>query len=131
MKMVRLDLTSCMSMIWKKKSIKKSENLKTNKNCSQQATDYDSYSFTFAEWMKYSFYAVLMLSLISYIFYKSIIMFLLLLPFCFLYPKIKKKDLITARKRRLLNEFKEAIMILSSLLNAGYSLENSVKESLA
>ena len=80
--------------------------------------------------MKYSFYAALMLSLISYIFYKSIIMFLLLLPFCFLYPKIKKKELIAARKRRLLNEFKEAIMILSSLLNAGYSLENSVKESL-
>lgn len=130
MKMVRLDLTSCMSMIWKKKSIKKSENLKTNKNCSQQATDYDSYSFTFVEWMKYSFYAAGMLSLISYIFYKSIIMFLVLLPFCFLYPKIKKKELITERKRRLLGEFKEAIMILSSLLNAGYSLENSVKESL-
>ena len=29
-----------------------------------------------------------------------------------------------------MGEFKEAIMILSSLLNAGYSLENSVKESL-
>ena len=70
------------------------------------------------------------MSLISYIFYKSIIMFLVLLPFCFLYPKIKKKDLITERKRRLLAQFKEAIMILSSLLNAGYSLENSVKESL-
>ncbi|MFC2584247.1 MAG: type II secretion system F family protein [Lachnoanaerobaculum saburreum] len=119
-----------MSMIWKKKSIKKSENLRTNKNCSQQAINYDSYSFTFIEWLKYSFYAVGILSLISYVFYKSVIIFFVLLPFCFLYPKLKKKELIVEKKRRLLIEFKEAVMILSSLLNAGYSLENSVKEAL-
>ena len=66
----------------------------------------------------------------SYIFYKSIIIFSCLLPFCFLYPNLKRKELIAAKKRRLVVEFKEAIMILSSLLNAGYSLENSVKEAL-
>ena len=38
--------------------------------------------------------------------------------------------MIAAKKRRLVVEFKEAIMILSSLLNAGYSLENSIKEAL-
>ena len=66
----------------------------------------------------------------SYIFYKSIIIFSCLFPFCFLYPNLKRKELIAAKKRRLVVEFKEAIMILSSLLNAGYSLENSVKEAL-
>ena len=66
----------------------------------------------------------------SYIFYKSIIIFSCLFPFCFLYPNLKRKELIAAKKRKLVVEFKEAIMILSSLLNAGYSLENSIKEAL-
>ena len=43
---------------------------------------------------------------------------------------MKRKYLIAEKKRKLVLEFKEAIMILSSLLNAGYSLENSVKEAL-
>lgn len=130
MKMGRLGLISSMSSIWKKRYIKKSENLKTNKNCSQQAIDYNSYRFSVLEWLKYSLLAVLAAAIGSYIFYKSIIIFSCLLPFCFLYPNLKRKELIAAKKRRLVVEFKEAIMILSSLLNAGYSLENSVKEAL-
>ena len=130
MKMGRLGLISSMSSIWKKRYIKKSENLKTNKNCSQQAIDYNSYRFSVSEWLKYSILAVLAAAIGSYIFYKSIIIFSCLLPFCFLYPNLKRKELIAAKKRRLVVEFKEAIMILSSLLNAGYSLENSVKEAL-
>ena len=130
MKMGRLGLISSMSSIWKKRYIKKSENLKTNKNCSQQAIDYNSYRFSVSEWLKYSLLAVLAAAIGSYIFYKSIIIFSCLLPFCFLYPNLKRKELIAAKKRRLVVEFKEAIMILSSLLNAGYSLENSVKEAL-
>lgn len=130
MKMGRLGLISSMSSIWKKRYIKKSENLKTNKNCSQQAIDYNSYRFSVLEWLKYSFLAVLAVAIGSYIFYKSIIIFSCLFPFCFLYPNLKRKELIAAKKHRLVVEFKEAIMILSSLLNAGYSLENSVKEAL-
>ena len=130
MKMGRLGLISSMSSIWKKRYIKKSENLKTNKNCSQQAIDYNSYRFSVLEWLKYSLLAVLAVAIGSYIFYKSIIIFSCLFPFCFLYPILKRKELIAAKKRRLVVEFKEAIMILSSLLNAGYSLENSVKEAL-
>ena len=130
MKMGRLGLISSMSSIWKKRYIKKSENLKTNKNCSQQAIDYNSYRFSVSEWLKYSFLAVLVVAIGSYIFYKSIIIFSVLFPLCFLYPNLKRKELIAEKKRRLVVEFKEAIMILSSLLNAGYSLENSVKEAL-
>ena len=130
MKMGRLGLISSMSSIWKKRYIKKSENLKTNKNCSQQAIDYNSYRFSVSEWIKYSFLAVSAAAIGSYVFYKSIIIFFCLFPFCFLYPNLKRKELIATKKRRLVVEFKEAIMILSSLLNAGYSLENSVKEAL-
>lgn len=130
MKMGKLDLINSMSSIWKKRNIKRSENSKTNKNYSQQAIDYNSYKFTVLEWLKYSLFAIALTALGSYIFYKSIIIFFILFPFCFLYPNLKRKYLIAEKKRKLVLEFKEAIMILSSLLNAGYSLENSVKEAL-
>lgn len=130
MKMGKLDLINSMSSIWKKRNIKRSENSKTNKNYSQQAIDYNSYKFTVLEWLKYSLFAIALTALGSYIFYKSIIIFFILFPFCFLYPNFKRKYLIAEKKRKLVLEFKEAIMILSSLLNAGYSLENSVKEAL-
>lgn len=130
MKMGKLDLINSMSSIWKKRNIKRSENSKTNKNYSQQAIDYNSYKFTVLEWLKYSLFATALTALGSYIFYKSIIIFFILFPFCFLYPNLKRKYLIAEKKRKLVLEFKEAIMILSSLLNAGYSLENSVKEAL-
>lgn len=130
MKMGKLDLINSMSSIWKKRNIKRSENSKTNKNYLQQAIDYNSYKFTVLEWLKYSLFAIALTALGSYIFYKSIIIFFILFPFCFLYPNLKRKYLIAEKKRKLVLEFKEAIMILSSLLNAGYSLENSVKEAL-
>lgn len=130
MKMGKLDLINSMSSIWKKRNIKRSENSKANKNYSQQAIDYNSYKFTVLEWLKYSLFAIALTALGSYIFYKSIIIFFILFPFCFLYPNLKRKYLIAEKKRKLVLEFKEAIMILSSLLNAGYSLENSVKEAL-
>ena len=130
MKMGKLDLINSMSSIWKKRNIKRSENSKTNKNYSQQAIDYNSYKFTVLEWLKYSLFAIALTALGSYIFYKSIIIFFILFPFCFLYPNLKRKYLIAEKKHKLVLEFKEAIMILSSLLNAGYSLENSVKEAL-
>ena len=122
MKMGKLDLISSMSLIWRKKSIKRSENSKTDRNCSQQAIDYNVYKFSLIEWLRYSFMAVVTAALGSYIFYKSVIIFFVLLPFCFLYPNFKRKELINVKKRKLVLEFKEAIMIISSLLSAGYSL---------
>ena len=130
MKMGKLDLISSMSLIWRKKSIKKSENSKTDRNYSQQAIDYNVYKFSLIEWLRSSFMAVVTAALGSYIFYKSVIIFFVLFPFCFLYPNFKRKELINVKKRKLVLEFKEAIMIISSLLSAGYSLENSIKEAL-
>lgn len=82
------------------------------------------------EWLKHSFFALAVLSVFVYVFYKSLFIFIFLAPFCFLYPKFKRKELMENRKRRLVAEFKDAIMILSSLISAGYSLENGIGETL-
>lgn len=96
----------------------------------QQAIDYNIYKFSILEWLKYSLFALAVLAIFTYIFYKSLVIFLVLSPLCFLYPKFKMKELIAERKRKLTLEFKEGIVVLSALLSAGYSLENGIAEAL-
>ena len=47
-----------------------------------------------------------------------------------MYPLIKKEELIQKRKKDFLLQFKEALLILSAFVSAGYSIENSIKESI-
>jgi len=92
--------------------------------------DYDVYNYSLLEWCKYAGIAFLYIIVISYVFYRNIYVFLFLSPFSLLYPKFKKKSLIQKRKKTLEAEFKEAILVLASLLSAGFSIENAVKEAV-
>ena len=92
--------------------------------------DYDVYNYSLLEWCKYTGIAFLYIIVISYVFYRNIYVFLFLSPFSLLYPKFKKKSLIQKRKKTLEAEFKEAILVLASLLSAGFSIENAVKEAV-
>ena len=69
-------------------------------------------------------------ALISYTFYRSRILFFILLPFCFIYPFLIRKNLVEKRRSELLNQFKESLAVLSSFLSAGYSTENSFRASI-
>ena len=93
--------------------------------------DYNVYNYSPLEWCKSAGIAFLFISVISYVFYRDIYIFLLLSPLSLFYPKIGKKALIKKRKKTLETEFKEAILVLASLLSAGFSIENAVKESVA
>ena len=75
--------------------------------------------------------AVSGIAVISYIFYRSMVLFIMLLPLSLFYPGFIKNKLIRKRKQKLESEFKEALLVVSALLSAGYSLENAVKESIA
>lgn len=66
----------------------------------------------------------------AFVFYRSIIVFLLFLPAGSLYPLMKRKELIHRRQEALRLQFKEAVLILSSSLGAGYSVENAFAASL-
>ncbi|MDO4787867.1 MAG: type II secretion system F family protein [Johnsonella sp.] len=94
-------------------------------------TDYSIYHYSVPERMKYISVAFAAEAVISYVFYRSILIFLILAPFSLLYPELIKKNLIQKRRKRLEAEFKEGIWILSSLLSAGYSIENAVEESVS
>lgn len=64
-------------------------------------------------------------ALTAYTYYRSLIVFLAMLPLGLLYPCWKRKALARARMERLRLEFRDGIVILASSLSAGYSVENA------
>lgn len=95
-----------------------------------RGSDYGSYRLSLKEWMTYGLLGVGVCGLIAYTFYRSLIAFVLLLPFGAAYPLYKRRDLRKERFRRLTLQFKEGILILSSFLGAGYSMENGLAMSI-
>jgi tight adherence protein B len=61
----------------------------------------------------------------SYLFYRSIILGIILSPLSIFYAKIQNKELVRKRKWQLNLEFRDGIQCLVVALNAGYSIENS------
>lgn len=68
-------------------------------------------------------------AIFSYTFYRSIIAFAVMLPIALAYPIVEKRKKKKERIRTLSLEFQEAMVILSSALRAGYSIENACKIS--
>lgn len=90
------------------------------------------YRLAAREWLIYGACGIGACGLAAYTFYRSMAVFLVLLPLGACYPLYRKEGLRKERARQLELQFKEGIQILSSFLSAGYSLENglalSVKE---
>ena len=51
--------------------------------------------------------------------------------FVFLFLKIDRKEKIKRRREQLIVQFKDSILMLSASLNAGYSLENGLRQITA
>ncbi len=64
--------------------------------------------------------------MVSYTFYRSMYVFLFLLPLGLGYPLLYRRTLREERLFRLNQQFKEGILILAANLSAGYSLENAL-----
>ena len=92
--------------------------------------DYNVLSLTPKEYLPLAAKALLAIALFAYVFYRSAVFFLILSPAAFIYPFYKKKDLIPARKQRLVAEFREGLSVLAGTLSAGYSMENALEESV-
>lgn len=86
--------------------------------------DYSTYRLTAGEWLLYGALGVGACGLASYVFYRSVVVFLILMPVGACYPLYRRSNLKKERARRLELQFKEGIQVLSSFLSAGYSLEN-------
>lgn len=66
---------------------------------------------------------------VAYTFYRSVWVFLALLPASYLYVRRRKKELKKKRQLELKLQFREAIRLLASSLGAGYSVENALSVS--
>lgn len=66
------------------------------------------------------------MTLLSYIFYRSIVAFIFLLPIVVLFIRNKKRSLIIKRKEKLSLQFKEMMISVITNLEAGNSVENAL-----
>jgi tight adherence protein B len=111
----------------KKKIVKESK----LQNTANTLVDYDLYIMKPIEYGIAVLIAAAALFLIGIIFYRSIVLALLLTPLSFFYPKIRTKQIIEKRKRELKLQFKDALQSLSSSLHAGKSFELAMKSAIA
>ena len=76
-------------------------------------------------WLKSLFIPVA----VGIIFYNSFLAVILLLPLCWVYVRIKKRELAKQEDERLAGAFKDGIIAVSFSLNVGYSIENAFREA--
>lgn len=91
--------------------------------------DYDTYNMTLKEKLFCILAACTVIFAAAYIFYRSIFLSLLLMPFALLYPKFKTKDIIRKRKNELNLQFREALYSLASSLSVGKSIETAIRDA--
>lgn len=102
------------------------ENLKTGTSCGQQVIHYNRYRLTALDFMTGLGIGIAVIGVVAYTFYRSVAVFLVLLPAAVFYTYYRRKKLTEKRLRELNLQFKEGILILSSSLSAGYSIENAL-----
>lgn len=91
--------------------------------------NYNDYTYSKKELVKYFIQGELIGIFVGYLFYSNVIGILMLAPYGFYYVKNKKEELIEERKWQLNLEFKDALISISSALNAGYSIENAFEQA--
>lgn len=102
----------------------------TGKNSEWQGMEYEVYRLSKKEWVLYGAKGILYLALLSFVFYRSVWVFLALLPLGICYPLLIKKELKRKRQEALAVQFKDAILSVASNLNAGFSVENAFAAAL-
>lgn len=88
--------------------------------------NYENYQFTKVEIFKYLMQSILLCAMVDYLFYQSLWLIPFLLPVPFLFLRMKRKELIQERRKKLNYQFKDALNALSVAVQAGYSVENAV-----
>lgn len=90
--------------------------------------EYSKYYFKRRELLLYLAEGMGIICFLSYIFYRSIWGMVILLPFLYFYLRERRIRLCEKRKRELSLHFKEAMQVVASSLQAGYSVENAFIE---
>lgn len=77
----------------------------------------------------YLLQGIIIIIVLSTLFYRSVLGILFLSPLVYFYVRRKQKDRLKERKWKLNLEFKDGILALSAALEAGYSAENAFEEA--
>jgi tight adherence protein B len=93
--------------------------------------DYGQYKMRPLEYYIALLISAIAIYLIGYIFYRSVILALLLTPLSLFYPRIRIKQIIKKRKSELKLQFKDALQSLSASLHAGKSFESAMRSAIA
>ncbi|MBQ1527065.1 MAG: type II secretion system F family protein [Lachnospiraceae bacterium] len=91
--------------------------------------NYNIYRLKLLEVVRYLAEYTALALFISYLFYDSLKMAVLLLPGLAFYIDGRRKDLLLTRKKELAKQFKDMIQAVATGMNAGYSVENSFREA--
>lgn len=73
---------------------------------------------------------ILLIGIISYLFYGTWICTILFSPYLIWYIKSWENQLVKKKQNKFRLQFKEAIQSLSAALNVGYSVENAMRETI-
>ena len=113
--------------------VRSSENSSEKKNYvirkSLKPPDYRTYKFTVSESILCTVRGVALTGMLAYIFYRSVYAAVLLSPITVLYFRMQKEQKKEKRKACLNLQFKDAMQSVSAALQAGYSMENAVREA--
>lgn len=105
---------------------------KKSKNSSWQAIRYDEYRMNARELLVGAGKGVIVCAILSYTFFRSILVFMVMAPIGVIGGIIiEKQRLLEKRKKELSTQFKESMVILASSLSAGYSVENALAAEVA
>lgn len=91
--------------------------------------DYNDYRFGPKDFILYSLEGIALVMLIGYFFYHSWIACLFLAPVLWFFLKEKKRELAKKQRQELGVQFKDLILAVAANQKAGYSIENSFRES--
>ena len=91
--------------------------------------NYSVYKRTKLEWLKLIGSWLLISICLGFLFYKSIIGIMLIIPFGIIFERLNKKKLISKRKNELSGQFIEFLQVIMSSLKAGTSLERAILSS--
>lgn len=91
--------------------------------------EYDVYRLSFIEYLLYGIIYLSTSTIVSFLFYDSLIPVIAIIPFIIIYYKYISNFLCEKRKDNLILQFRDMLHSVSTSLNSGYSIENSIKEA--
>lgn len=93
--------------------------------------DYNEYIIPLKMKIIYASFAVSTVLAVSYMFYRSLLLSLIISPLGLIYLKYRRKQIIAKRKNELNLQFKDLLVSLSSSLAAGKTLEKAFESALS